>query len=27
MFHIAQFEGDEIEIANEQLDEFLMEYA
>ncbi|NMH64609.1 succinylglutamate desuccinylase/aspartoacylase family protein [Shewanella salipaludis] len=27
MFHIAQFEGDEIEIANEQLDEFLMEHS
>ncbi|QSX36199.1 succinylglutamate desuccinylase/aspartoacylase family protein [Shewanella sedimentimangrovi] len=27
MFHIAQFQGDEIEILNEQLDEFLMEFA
>ncbi|CAM2787146.1 succinylglutamate desuccinylase/aspartoacylase family protein [Shewanella amazonensis] len=27
LYHIAQFAGDEIEIVNEQLDEFLMEYA
>jgi hypothetical protein len=27
LYHIAQYAGDEIEIVNEQLDEFLMEYA
>jgi uncharacterized protein len=27
MFHIAQFEGDDIEVVNDQLDDFMMEYS